>query len=198
MAASKRQPVDEFDAFSPTGARIRATLEILTGEHEVRFFVRDGETIVHELGDDYRDNDAETVSIAGETVYIDTKGEMWKHDALTFRARGTGRVVRRGTSTTPFSEPNVHDAMTLGARAEAIRDTIAVQDQPVPSWPQASKALQLTAAGEAELLLRFITYMGLQSTLCVFAASELAKDRTPPVSLPSLGTTEQGAMHRAM
>lgn len=176
MATIKRQHVDdEFDAFSPTGARIRATFEILTGEHEVRFFVRDGEDIVHELGDDYRDNDAETVSIAGETVYIDAKGDMWKQDALTFRARRTGRVVQRGTSTSPFSCPNLHEALTLGVRAEAICHAIALQNHPVPTWPQVSTELQLTAAAEAELLHRFIADMGLQGPLCVFAASELAK-----------------------
>lgn len=165
----------EYDAFSPDGTKIIGTLEILLGEKAIRYFVREDDAFIHEWGDDYRDYEPETVHVGGKVVYVDTALLMWTEEALTYRARGTNRVVRKGRHQPPVVLPELNFALTLGHRAEVLIREVISPTAEMPSWSSIKASARLDAVGEATLLHRFIERMGLGQALAAFAAVDLAQ-----------------------
>lgn len=165
----------EYDAYSPDGAKITGTLEIQLGEKAIRHFVREDGAYIHEWGDDYRDYDPDTVHVAGNVVYVDTASLMWPEDALTYRDRGTSRVIRRGRSQAPIVLSDLNFALTLGYHAETLISEVISPTSQMPTWPAVKTIAQLDVAGEARLLERFVERMGLGPALAAFAAAELAQ-----------------------
>lgn len=163
----------EYDAYSPDGAKIIATLEILLGEKAVRYFEREDDgSYIHEWGDDYRDYDPETVELGGQVIYVDTARGMWTEPSLTYRLRGTNRIIRRGRADEPVALPDLAFALTLGHRAEVLIRDVVSSEASVPAWPTIKASAQLDAVREAALLHGFISRMGLELAFAAFATKE--------------------------
>jgi len=154
-------------AYAPTGARIISTFECNTGTHDVKCFLTDADGhFFHDLGDDYTDDDPETVSIDNSVIYCDTKGDLWAEPALKYKDED-GKTVREGLDLPRVNSPNLDLAIGLAVKAERIvgidrdvceKDWIDVVNR--TSWSNEAQVTQLEA---------FVREMGLMHVLAAYA-----------------------------
>ena len=124
----------ELFAFAPTGDSITGTLEASTTEFPISFFYKaDDGTLVHEYSSSGQDGaDTDTVSIDGQTVYIDVNGKWWLESALTFKT-DEGDVVKEGVPT--------DDPLTVVDVCKALGDALNPNRKDAPTAHAALVAL---------------------------------------------------------
>ncbi len=153
-------------AYSPTGALINRTFEVLTGTHDVDGFSRDDDGhFVHELADGYSDDDPETVSIDNEVIYCDTNGDMWPESALTYKTED-GTVVRAGAGQ-QVKSPNLDLAVGLAVKAERIRGQALNLGE--SDWIHAVDRAGWNNEAQVSQLEAFVREMGLMPILAAYA-----------------------------
>jgi hypothetical protein len=147
--------LQDLQAFAPSGSLIVSTLECSIGTMPVASFRRDlDEAFRHDfrVGQGWDDGDPETVSIAGDVVYVDDDGAYWPEPALTYQT-ADGKVVRAGIDMPALKVPDIDRAFTLAVRAESLspsrRRQLSEADWEVTctdqGWNDSSRATHLLA-----------------------------------------------------
>ncbi|MBK1669099.1 hypothetical protein CKO28_13755 [Rhodovibrio sodomensis] len=123
----------EFDAYSHTGEPIVGTLDSVTGTAEIIGFTQDGpgSEMVPDHGggtDMHWDNQKTVTDGAGNPLYLDRAGELWRLDQLIFRESGLpfwadDESDMQEVDAEP-ARPQTPEHPDLRAKAQALLDAL--------------------------------------------------------------------------